>query len=78
MRKTTMNIYREVISKRLERKREQLIQVEKELEGVSTGADKRKFVELKAKVDELETILDIADSLSEMEDSDGKVQQKDS
>ena len=73
-----MNIYRVVMQKRLKRKKEQLKDVEKELEGVSTGADKRKFIELKAKVEELETVLDIADSLSEMEDGNGEIQQKDS
>lgn len=73
-----MNVYREVISKRLERKKEELKEVEKELEGVPTGAEKRKYVELKAKIEELETVIDIADSLIEMEDGNGTLQQKDS
>lgn len=65
-------IYREVISKRLTRKKAQLLEVEKELENVSTGADKRKFIELKAVVNELENVLDIADSLFEVDDSADK------
>lgn len=73
MRKTTMNVYREVISKRLERKKEQLQRLEKELEVQATGAEKRKYLKLEAKIEELETVLDIADSLSEMEDGNGKV-----
>ena len=73
-------IYREVISKRLKRKKEQLIELEKKMDGVEshpTTVDKRKFIEVKAKIEELETVLDIADSLFEMEEGkDGNIQQK--
>ena len=73
-----MNIYREVISKRLKRFEKKLLEIENQPEGVATAVDKRKFIELKAKISELETILDIADSMIEMEDGNGTVQQKNS
>ncbi len=76
--KTTMSIYREVLEKRLKLKRKKFEAVEKALEDVPSGADKRKYVKLEHQIEELETVLDIADSLSEMEGKDGKVQQKDS
>lgn len=59
-------IYRDVIAKRLERKRQQLLQIERWMESgneVVTAVDKRKYVELKAVVNELENCLDIADSM---------------
>lgn len=59
-------IYKEVIEKRLARKREQLIALERI--GVVTPEDKRKYVELKAVVTELENVLDIADTMFEHAD----------
>lgn len=58
-------IYREVLAKRLERKREQLAELERQInsEGISSSVDKRKYIELKAVVNELENCLDIADSM---------------
>ena len=58
-------IYREVIAKRLERKKAQLSELERILkgDGEPTSVEKRKFIELKAVVQELENVLDIADSL---------------
>lgn len=58
-------IYRDVLSKRLERKRQQLAELEKQVnsEGVSSSVEKRKFIELKAIVNELENCLDMADSM---------------
>ncbi len=59
-------IYRDVIAKRLERKRQQLAELEKRMDSgndVATAVDKRKYVELKAVVNELENCLDIADSM---------------
>ena len=43
-------IYREVLAKRLERKRKQLVELERQInsEGVSSSVDKRKYIELKA------------------------------
>ena len=43
-------IYREVLAKRLERKRLQLAELERQInsEGVSSSVDKRKYIELKA------------------------------
>jgi hypothetical protein len=59
-------IYKEVIEKRLARKREQLVALERI--GVVTPEDKRKYVELKAVVTELENVLDIADTMFEHAD----------
>lgn len=58
-------IYREVLAKRLERKRQQLLELEKQVnsEGVSSSVEKRKYIELKAIVNELENCLDMADSM---------------
>lgn len=59
-------IYRNVIAKRLERKRGQLAELENKMNGVEslfTTVDKRKYIELKAVVNELENCLDIADSM---------------
>ena len=58
-------IYREVLAKRLERKRKQLGELERQInsEGVSSSVDKRKYIELKAIVNELENCLDMADSM---------------
>lgn len=59
-------IYREVLAKRLERKRQQLAELEIKMNGVEslpTTVDKRKYIELKAIVNELENCLDMADSM---------------
>lgn len=58
-------IYREVLAKRLDRKRQQLVEIEKQVnsEGVAGSVDKRKYIELKAIVNELENCLDMADSM---------------
>lgn len=59
-------IYREVLAKRLERKRQQLAEIETKMNGVEsmpTTVDKRKYIELKAIVNELENCLDMADSM---------------
>lgn len=58
-------IYRDVLSKRLERKRQQFAELEKQVnsEGISSSVDKRKYIELKAIVNELENCLDMADSM---------------
>lgn len=58
-------IYRDVLEKRLARKKEQLNQLEGVIDGggLATAVDKRKYIELKAVVNELENCLDIADSM---------------
>ncbi|MDR2652250.1 MAG: hypothetical protein LBC68_08050 [Prevotellaceae bacterium] len=59
-------IYKEVIEKRLARKQEQLNELEKSIiseVGLSSPVDKRKYIELKAVIQELENVLDIADSM---------------
>lgn len=65
-------IYREVLSKRLERKRSQLIELERLVnsEGIASSIEKRKFIELKAIVNELENCLDMADSMFKFNSDD--------
>lgn len=68
-------IYREVIAKRLERKRQQLVEIEAKMNGVEsmpTTVDKRKYIELKAVVLELENCIDIADSMFKFDKEEDK------
>lgn len=67
-------IYREVLAKRLERKRQQLAELEKLVnsEGVASSVEKRKFIELKAIVNELENCLDMADSMFKFHNNDSE------
>lgn len=69
MKETPLMIYKEVLEKRLSRKKEQLAEIEKYInsEGVASSIDKRKFIELKAVVNELENCIDMAESMSKME-----------
>lgn len=67
-------IYREVLAKRLERKKEQLNQLEGVIDGggLATAVDKRKYIELKAIVNELENCLDMADSMFKFNNDDSE------
>ncbi len=77
--KTTMSIYRETILRRLKRTESKLETLRKSMEIESTPTEKRLFIELKARINELETVLYMADTLCEMEDGkNGTIQQKDS
>lgn len=68
-------IYREVLAKRLERKRQQLAELEIKMNGVESlpaTVDKRKYIELKAIVNELENCLDMADSMFKFDKEEKK------
>lgn len=67
-------IYREVLAKRLEHKKEQLNQLEGVIDGggLATAVDKRKYIELKAIVNELENCLDMADSMFKFNNDDSE------
>ena len=67
MQTTAFMIYKEVLEKRLARKKEQLAEIEKQTEGLATPVDKRKYIELKAVVNELENCIDIAESMVKLE-----------
>ena len=54
-------IYKDVLEKRLERKRQQFHDLE--TAGAVSPEDKRKYIELKATINELENCLDIAESM---------------
>lgn len=69
MQTTAFMIYKEVLEKRLIRKKEQLANLEGMMNSGTevTGVDKRKYIELKAVVNELENCLDIAESMIKLE-----------
>lgn len=67
MKTTPFMIYKEVLEKRLARKKEQLTEIEKQPEGLATPVDKRKYIELKAVVNELENCIDMAESMAKMD-----------
>ncbi len=67
MQTTVFMIYKEVLEKRLARKKEQLAEIERQTEGLATPVDKRKYIELKAVVNELENCIDIAESMIKLE-----------
>jgi len=64
MKNLTM-IYKDVLKKRLERKKAQIAELERNVEGLATSIEKRKFIELKAVIQELENVIDIAESMFE-------------
>ena len=66
MKTTPFMIYKEVLEKRLARKKEQLAEIEKQPEGLATPVDKRKYIELKAVVNELENCIDMAESMAKL------------
>ena len=59
--------YIEVLKKRLERKNAQLKEIESMPEGLATAVDKRRFIELKASIAELENCIDLAETMFEEE-----------
>lgn len=70
MKETPLMIYKEVLEKRLARKKEQLVDIERKMNDgndIATAQDKRKYVELKAVVNELENCIDMAESMAKME-----------
>lgn len=70
-------IYKAVLETRLKRKQEQLAEMEalmKDAEAVQTGQDKRRYVELKAVVNELENCLDMAETMFNFQQADLKTE----
>lgn len=70
MKETPLMIYKEVLEKRLARKKEQLVEIERKMNDgndIATAQDKRKYIELKAVVNELENCIDMAESMAKME-----------
>lgn len=70
MKETPLMIYRKVLESRLSRKKEELAALEGLMNSgtEATGVDRRKFIELKAIVNELENCIDIAESMCKMEE----------
>jgi hypothetical protein len=62
-------IYKEVLESRLARKKQELNGLEKAIEGAAMNAEKRKFIELKAIVNELENCIDIAAFIVQLQGS---------
>ena len=63
MKKTMSMTFVEVLKKRLSRKNEQLLEIESKPEGLATAVDKRKFIELKSSISELENCIDLAETM---------------
>lgn len=61
---TNEKMYKEIIEKRLQRKREQLKEIQEIMQlGEVTAVEKRNYVEHKAVVLELENVLDLAETM---------------
>lgn len=65
MKKTPNMSFIEILNKRLDRKKVQLSELETIMSsgGQMTPADNRKYIELKANIQELETVIDLAETL---------------
>lgn len=63
-------IYREVLKKRLARKKEELtiLETKVSVESLVTPIEKRKYIEVKAVVQELENCLDMAETMFKFHD----------
>ena len=68
--------FREILKTRLARKYDQLREIENTINSaddlVNTAAVKRKFVELKSSIAELENCIDLADTMLSNDDSEKK------
>ncbi|MBC5635011.1 hypothetical protein [Parabacteroides hominis] len=68
--------FREILKKRLTRKYDQLREIENTINSaddlVNMAAVKRKFVELKSSIAELENCIDLADTMLSNDDSEKK------
>lgn len=68
--------FREILKKRLARKYDQLKEIENTINSaddlVNTAAVKRKFVEIKSSIAELENCIDLADTMLSDDDSEKK------
>lgn len=61
---TETEMYKQIIEKRLQRKRDQLKEIESiMLQGEVTQAEKKSYMEVKAVILELENVLDLAETL---------------
>lgn len=65
MKKSPEMTFIEILKKRLERKNQQLKEVESTMEigNQATPLEKRKYIEFKAVIQELENIVDMAESM---------------
>jgi hypothetical protein len=69
MKKNMGMTYIEILKKRLDRKVQQLKEVESTMQigDQATAIEKRKFIELKAVIQELENVIDLAESMLDQE-----------
>ena len=67
MKKSPEMTFIEILKKRLERKNQQLKEVESTMEigNQATPLEKRKYIELKSVIQELENMIDLAESMLE-------------
>lgn len=67
MKKSPEMTFIEILKKRLDRKNQQLKEVESTMEigNQATPLEKRKYIELKSVIQELENVIDLAESMLE-------------
>lgn len=67
--KTITEMYKELLKKRLERKKQELSTVEESINmGGVVAVEKKKYIELKAVINELESIIDMAETMFEKDE----------
>lgn len=65
MKKSPEMTFIEILKKKLNRKQVQIKDIESIGENLLSAVDKRKYIELKATIQELETVIDLAESMLE-------------
>lgn len=65
MKKSPEMTFIEILKKKLNRKLVQIKEIESIGENLLSAVDKRKYIELKATIQELETVIDLAESMLE-------------
>lgn len=67
--KTITEMYKELLKKRLERKKQELSTIEESINmGGVVAVEKKKYIELKAVINELENIIDMAETMFEKDE----------
>ena len=67
MNKSANMTFIEILKKKISRKHVQIKEIESIGENMLSAVDKRKYIELKATIQELENVIDLAESMLEEE-----------